>query len=230
MNKRVLIVEDDKSIARLLRDNLEFEGFIVDWSETGRDALQRARQFSPDLILLDLMLPNNVDGLELCRGFANSRERIPVIILTARGEKEDRVLGLSLGADDYIVKPFALEELLARVNAVLRRTKGRIRELKLGAVTIDFVNLRATKAKRQIMLTDLEFEILRYFGERPGTIVSRDELLQLVWGYNEAPLTRTVDSFIFRLRQKIEVDPRHPKYIKTVYGDGYRLSGPVTTE
>jgi DNA-binding response OmpR family regulator len=224
MSKRVLIVEDDKAIAALLRDNLEFEGFAVDWSETGADALQRAKRFSPDLVLLDLMLPNNLDGLELCRKFVNGREPVPVIILTARGQKEDRVRGLTLGADDYIVKPFALEELLARVNAVLRRTKRRVNELKVGNVTVDFTRLRASKGNRELVLTDREFEILRYLTERAGTIVSRDELLHLVWGYDQTPLTRTVDNFIFRLRQKIEDDPHHPKYIRTAYGDGYRLT------
>jgi DNA-binding response OmpR family regulator len=224
VTKRVLIVEDDKAIAALLRDNLEFDGFSVEWSETGADAREKAKRFLPDLILLDLMLPNNLDGFELCREFANAREPVPVIILTARGQKEDRVRGLTLGADDYIVKPFALEELLARVNAVLRRTKRRVEEVKMGDAVIDFTRLRASKGKKEIVLTDREFEILRYLTERAGTIVSRDELLHLVWGYNQTPLTRTVDNFVFRLRQKIEDDPHHPKYIRTAYGDGYRLT------
>ncbi len=223
MTKRVLIVEDDKAIAALLRDNLEFEGFAVEWSETGADALQKAKRFSPDLVLLDLMLPG-IDGHELCRKFVSGREPVPVIILTARGQKEDRVRGLTLGADDYIVKPFALEELLLRVNAVLRRTKRRVQELKVGNVTVDFTRLRASKGNRELVLTDREFEILRYLTERAGTIVSRDELLHLVWGYDQAPLTRTVDNFIFRLGKKIEDDPHHPKYIRTAYGDGYRLT------
>jgi DNA-binding response OmpR family regulator len=224
MRERILIVEDDKAIARLLRDNLEYEGFTVESSETGKDVIDKANEFSPDLVLLDLMLPDNVDGFDLCRALSNRRERVPVIILTARGQKEERVRGLTLGADDYIVKPFALEELLARITAVLRRTKRRVEELKIGDVTIDFLRLRASKGKREIVLTDREFEILRYLTERAGTVVSRDELLHLVWGYNDAPLTRTVDNFIFRLRQKIENDPHHPKYIRTAYGDGYRLT------
>ena len=224
MIKRVLIVEDDKSLAKVLRHNLEFEGFLVEWSETGRDALEKAKTFTPDLVLLDLMLPDKMDGLDLCRIFANAKDVVPVIIITARGQQEDRVRGLTVGADDYIVKPFALEELLARMNAVLRRTKRRVREVKLGDVTIDFTRLRAFRGNRELILTDREFEVMRYLTERAGTIVSRDELLHLVWGYDQAPVTRTVDNFVFRLRQKIEEDPHHPKYIRTAYGDGYRLT------
>jgi len=223
MKKRILIVEDDKTIAKLLRDNLEFEGFSVEWAETGRDGIVAVKSFAPDLVLLDLSLPDQ-DGLELCRRFANGKDHMPVIVVTARGQQEDRVRGLTLGADDYIVKPFALEELLARINAVLRRTKGRVREVTLGDVTLDFVRLRAHKGNRELVLTDREFEIMRYLTERAGTVVSRDELLHLVWGYDSAPMTRTVDNFVFRLRQKIEEDPHHPKFIRTAYGDGYRLS------
>jgi DNA-binding response OmpR family regulator len=224
MIKRVLIVEDDRSLAKVLRHNLEFEGFAVEWSETGRDALEKAKTFAPDLVLLDLMLPDKMDGLDLCRMFANAKDVVPVIIITARGQQEDRVRGLTVGADDYIVKPFALEELLARINAVLRRTKRRVQEVKLGDVTIDFMRLRAFRGNRELILTDREFEVMRYLTERAGTIVSRDELLHLVWGYDQAPVTRTVDNFVFRLRQKIEQDPHHPKYIRTAYGDGYRLT------
>jgi DNA-binding response OmpR family regulator len=224
MNKRVLIVDDDKALTRLLRDNFELEGFNVECSDIGTDALQRARQFSPNLVLLDLMLPNSVNGLDLCRAFTEGRDKTPVIILTARGEKDDRVRGLTLGADDYVVKPFAFEELLARVNAVLRRTTARLRELRLGSVFVDFVRLRATKLNIDLALTDREFETLRYLAERAGTIVSRGELLHLVWGHNETPITRTVDNFVFRLRHKIENDPHRPQYIRTVYGRGYRLT------
>jgi two-component system, OmpR family, response regulator VicR len=223
MNKRILLIEDDKAIARLLRDNLAFEGFEVAWSEMGDDAVRVANQFAPDLVLLDLMLPNGLDGFELCRQFAASPRRVSVIILSARAQKEDRVRGLTLGADDYVIKPFALDELLARINAVLRRTTKRIDEVKLGNTTIDFVRLRAFNGKHEVVLTQREFELLRYLAERAGAIVSRDELLRVVWGYSDAPLTRTVDSFIFRLRHKIEPDPRHPKYILKAYGDGYQL-------
>jgi DNA-binding response OmpR family regulator len=223
MSKRILIVEDDKAIARLLRDNLEFEGFHVEHSLTGRDAHTIAEQFGPDLVLLDLMLPNGYDGLELCRSFASEPGRIPVIVITAKGEKEDRVRGLTLGADDYVVKPFALDELLARINAVLRRTSAPMEGLTLGSTTIDFRTLRAFRGKKELVMTDREFEVLRCLAEKPGSVVSRDELLQTVWGYSDAPLTRTVDNFIFRLRHKIEQDPKHPRFIRTVYGTGYRL-------
>ena len=221
--KRVLIVEDDRAIARLLRDNLEYEGFAVDWAATGQEALEKAQEHPPDLVLLDLMLPPGIDAYDLCRSFSDVQGKA-VIIITARGQKEERVRGLRLGADDYIVKPFALDELLARIQAVLRRTTPRPDTLKLGDVEIDFRRLRATRKNRELTLTDREFEILRHLAGREGRLVTRTELLQLVWGYKEAPLTRTVDSFIFRLRRKIEPDPHHPRYIRTAHGDGYRLT------
>jgi DNA-binding response OmpR family regulator len=224
MAKRILVIEDDKSIARMVRDHLSFEGFIVAWSETGDDAIQISKQFAPDLVLLDPMLSKNLDGLELCRRFAQGPDRVPVIIVSAVAEKEDRIRGLTLGADDYLVKPFALDELLARINAVLRRTTSHVDELKLGDTRIDFPRFRAFIGTRELVLTDREFEILRCLADRVGTIVSRDEVLRVVWGYSDAPLTRAVDNFIFRLRHKIEPDPHHPRYIRTAYGGGYRLT------
>jgi len=221
--KRVLIVEDDKAIARLLRDNLEYEGFVVETCETGQDALPSVKRFTPDLLLLDLMLPHGADGFEICRALNESATRVPVIILSARGQKEDRIRGLTLGADDYVTKPFALDELLARVHAVLRRTKPPIEHLRLGDTVIDFKRLKAHCGTKRVELTDREFEILHCLAERVGHVVTRDELLHLVWGYSDAPLTRTVDNFIFRLRHKLEPDPRHPTYIRKAYGDGYRL-------
>jgi DNA-binding response OmpR family regulator len=223
MSKRILLVEDDKAIAKVLTDTLEFEGFKVAHSATGSDARQIARQFLPDLVLLDLMLPKGLDGLELCRAFANDPTHVPVIVMTAKGEKEDRVRGLTVGADDYVVKPFALDELLARIKAVLRRTTARLESLTLGKTKIDFRTLRAVSGNKELVMTDREFEVLRCLAEKAGTVVSRDELLQTVWGYADAPLTRTVDNFIFRLRHKLERDPRHPRYIRTAYGTGYRL-------
>jgi DNA-binding response OmpR family regulator len=222
--KRVLIVEDDAAIARLLRDNLQFDGFAVEWSQTGRDATAIAGRFAPDLVLLDLTLPNGVDGLELCRAFTQGPDRAAVIIVSARDRKEDRVRGLTLGADDYVVKPFALDELLARVHAVLRRTKSRIDQIKIGNAVVDFRRLRVFTKSGEIAMTDREFEVLRHLAERAGSVVSRDELLRLVWGYSDAPMTRTVDNFIFRLRHKLEPDPHHPRYIRTAHGDGYRLT------
>jgi DNA-binding response OmpR family regulator len=223
MTKRILIIEDDKAIARLLRDNLTYEGFAVESSETGHDALALVKRFAPDLVLLDLMLPNGVDGLDICRTLSQGPARIPIIILTARGQKEDRVRGLKLGADDYVTKPFALDELLARVHAVLRRTTPRVERLRLGDVIVDFQQLRATKGREELLLTDREFEVLRFLAGRAGQVVTRDELLVLVWGYSDAPMTRSVDNLIFRLRHKIERDPHHPVHIRKAYGDGYRL-------
>jgi len=227
MSKRILIIEDDKAIARLLRDNLEYEGFVVETCDNGRNAIPTVKRFTPDLLLLDIMLPSGMDGFEICRAINESPTRTPVIILSARGQKEDRIRGLTLGADDYVTKPFALDELLARVHAVLRRTKPRIGELTLGSTVIDFRRLRAYSGTKRIELTDREFEILRCLAERAGNVVTREELLHLVWGYSDAPLTRTVDNFIFRLRHKLEPDPKHPIYIRKAYGDGYRL---ITTD
>jgi two-component system, OmpR family, alkaline phosphatase synthesis response regulator PhoP len=223
MTKRILIVEDDNAIARLLTDNLEYEGFLVETCDSGRDTLAVVKRFTPDLLLLDIMLPNGPDGFEICRALNDGPNRVPVIMLSARGQKEDRIRGLALGADDYVTKPFALDELLARVHAVLRRTKPRIDELTLGNTVIDFRRLRAHCGTKPVELTDREFEILRCLAERAGNVVTRDELLHLVWGYSDAPLTRTVDNFILRLRHKLEPDPRHPVYIRKAYGDGYRL-------
>jgi len=222
-SKRVLIIEDDKAIARLLRDNLEYEGFVVETCDNGRDALPSVKRFTPDLLLLDLMLPHGADGFDICKALNESPTRVPVIILSARAQKEDRIKGLTLGADDYVTKPFALDELLARVHAVLRRTKPPIERLQLGNAVIDFKRLKATRAGKNLELTDREFEILHCLAERAGHVVTRDELLHLVWGYSDTPLTRTVDNFIFRLRHKLEPDPRHPTYIRKAYGDGYRL-------
>jgi DNA-binding response OmpR family regulator len=222
--KRVLVVEDDKAIGRLLVDNLQLDGFAVELCETGRDAFNALALFAPDLVLLDLMLPDGFDGLELCRSLSQRPAPIPVIILTARSEKEDRVRGLTMGADDYVVKPFALDELLARIHAVLRRARQRPESLKLGDTIIDFQRLQAMRGKREVVLTDREFEVLRHLAERAGSVVSRDELLHLVWGYWDVPTTRTVDNFIFRLRAKIERDPHNPQFIHTVYGGGYRLT------
>jgi DNA-binding response OmpR family regulator len=223
MAKRILIVEDDKAIARLLRDNLEYEGFVVETCESGHHAIPSVKRFTPDLLLLDLMLPHGADGFEICKALNESPTRVPVIILSARAQKEDRIKGLTLGADDYVTKPFALDELLARVHAVLRRTKPPIEQLKLGKTIIDFKRLKAYKGTQRVELTDREFEILHCLAERAGQVVTRDELLHLVWGYSDTPLTRTVDNFVFRLRHKLEPDPKHPIYIRKAYGDGYRL-------
>ena len=231
MAKRILLIEDDDAIGRLLGDNLRRERFDVEWSRTGPEGLEKLKVFIPDLIILDLMLPGGMDGFELCQLLSRqspgpAREQVPIIILSARGQQADRVRGLNVGADDYVVKPFDLEEFLARIRAVLRRTKRTeppISRLQLGKTFIDFRKLRASRGREELVLTDRQFEVLRYLAERAGSIVTREELLCLVWGYSQVPQTRTVDNFIFRLRQKIEQDPHDPTYIRTVYGDGYRL-------
>ena len=223
MTQRILIVEDDQSIARLVRDNLVFEGFDVECQADGREVLKHVRRFHPDLVLLDLTLPG-MDGMDICRRLGESRERIPVIIITARSQKDDRVLGLKLGADDYVTKPFALDELLARVFAVLRRTNPHPATLVLGDITVDFARMTATRGGQTLSLTDREMAVIRLLAERPGHIVTRDELLRIVWGFPDAPVTRTVDNMIARLRRKIEPDARQPRYIRTAHGDGYRLT------
>jgi two-component system response regulator VicR len=222
MKPRILIVEDDAALAWVLRDNLTFEGYQVECVADGNEALNRVRAFAPDLVILDVMLPSR-DGFEIC-GVLRERGRTPIIILTARGLKADKLRGLELGADDYITKPFDLDELLARVHAVLRRARPRVHELRLGSLRIDFNALRATAGKRAAHLTHREFEVLRYLAERQGRVVHRDELLRAVWGYVDAPSTRSVDHAIARLRKKIEPDPHHPRFIHTVHGDGYCLT------
>ena len=222
MNPRILLVEDDGSLARVLRDNLTFEGFEVAWVEDGGGAIAKARSFAPDLIVLDVMLPDQ-DGFELF-GALRQQGRTPIIMLTARGERADKLRGLSLGADDYITKPFDLEEFLARVRNVLRRIRPAVERLALGSVTVDFRARIVTGSQRALHLTEQEFLILEYLAERRDRIVGRHELLSYVWGYPEAPMTRSVDHAIARLRQKLEPEPHHPRFIHSVRGEGYRLT------
>ena len=222
MNKRILIVEDDTALAQVVSDNLVFEGFVCECVADGTTAVARFRQFNPDLVLLDIMLPDIV-GFDLC-GVLRERGSTPVIMLTARGQKEDKLRGLKLGADDYITKPFDMDELVARIHVVLRRTRSVASRLVLGPVTVDFRLQLATRSGRMIHLSRKEFDILQYLAEREGQIVHRDELLRDVWGYPQSPLTRSVDYAILRIRRKIEGDPRHPRFIHSVRGDGYCLT------
>jgi len=222
MKKRILVVEDDAALSRVLRDNLEFEGFDVESAGDGHQAIDRARAFAPDLILLDLTLPD-WDGLELF-GLIRQGGATPVIILTARGEKADKIRGLHLGADDYVTKPFDLEELLARVRAVLRRSSPGLDQVVLGDVTVDFNARIVRRGAQDLHLTHREFELLRYLADRRSRVVYRGELLKEVWGYPDAPSTRSVDHAIARLRKKIEPDPARPRFIHTVHGDGYTLT------
>jgi DNA-binding response OmpR family regulator len=222
MKGTVLIVEDDAALGRVLRDNLVFEGFQVHWVTEGRDALNASRHGSPDIVLLDIGLPDG-DGLQLVEQLRHVRS-VPIIVLTARSQKADKLRGLELGADDYVTKPFDMEELLARVRAVLRRVNPGVDCLKIGDVTVDFAARTAERQNQPLRLTDKEFEILRYLAQHQSRVVLRDELLKAVWGYPEAPLTRSVDNAIARLRKKIEPEVQHPRYIQTVHGDGYRLT------
>jgi DNA-binding response OmpR family regulator len=223
MKRRILVVEDDVSLARVLCDNLLYEGFDVALAADGRRALEKHNAFNPDLVLLDLTLPG-LDGFEVCRQLNREQSRTGIIILTARTQKEDKLQGLRLGADDYITKPFALDELLARIEAVLRRVHPVDDGLVLGSLRIDFNHYTAERNNQKVAFSQREIEVLRYMSTRAGKVVTRDELLRNVWGYQNIPLTRSVDNLIARLRWKIEPDPENPRYIHTVYGDGYRLT------
>jgi two-component system, OmpR family, alkaline phosphatase synthesis response regulator PhoP len=221
MKKRILLVEDDRNLSRVLSDNLAFYDYQVECVTEGHEVIGRLRSFRPDLVLLDVMLPDQ-SGFELCH-LIRQGSQTPVIMLTARDQKADMIKGLEMGADDYITKPFDFEELRARVRAVLRRTRLEISRLTLGELTIDFEKLRAASGRRTIHLSRREFDLLSYLAERRGGVVHRSELLRELWGYPLEPKTRAVDYAIKRLRQKLEPDPHHPRFILTVHGDGYCL-------
>jgi DNA-binding response OmpR family regulator len=228
MSKRILVVEDDLGIARLLVDNLTIDGFTVRVASTAHQALIDCQAFAPDLILLDIKLPDG-DGFKLCRVLRRGGRR-PVIFVSARGQRLDKLRGLRLGADDYVTKPFDLEELVARINAVLRRTRPVIEKILLGQVTVDFHALHATVGRTRVVLSRREFDLLRYLAERAGVVVDRDELLAEIWGVLDGSTTRSVDFAIARLRKKIEPDPHNPRFIRTVHGDGYSLTFEVPVE
>jgi DNA-binding response OmpR family regulator len=222
VKQRILVVEDDAALTRVLRDHLVCEGFDVQSVGDGSLAAAKAREFVPDLVLLDLMLPGK-SGFELC-GILRGRRQTPIIVLTARGQKADKLRAFSLGADDYVTKPFDLDELIARIHAVLRRARHRVDRLQLGRVTVDFRALQAWDSTGPVQFTHREFELLRYLAERKEAVVSRAELLREVWGYTDTPPTRSVDHAIARLRKKIEPSVHHPRFIHTVHGDGYCLT------
>jgi two-component system response regulator VicR len=219
---RILVAEDDLSLSRVLRDALTLENFLVECVSDGDRVIEKVEQFAPDLIVLDVMLPHR-DGLELC-GILRQSGRTPVVMLSARSQKADKLRGLGAGADDYVTKPFDLEEFLARVRAVLRRTRAAVRTLVLGEVVINFLTRRAVCGSRPINLSNREFAMIHYLAEREGRTVSRHELLTQLWCYPEIPITRSVDHAIARLRKKIEVDPQHPRFVHTMHGDGYCLT------
>jgi two-component system alkaline phosphatase synthesis response regulator PhoP len=222
---RILIVDDEPEIVRGLEDNLKFEGYDTLAATNGADALALAASAAPDLVILDIMMPAT-SGWDVCRELRRQGLDVPIIMLTARGEEIDRVLGLELGADDYVTKPFSLRELLARVRAVLRRPGPRQRseELRFGDVRIQRRARRVFRAGREVPTTRKEFDLLVYLVEHRGDVVTRERLLDEVWGFERFPTTRTVDTHVLRLRKKLEADPDHPAWIQTVHAQGYRFS------
>jgi DNA-binding response OmpR family regulator len=222
----ILVIEDDPAILRGLADNLKFESYGVLTATTGEAGLAAVHEHKPDAIILDLRLPG-ISGYEVCRKLRGQGDQTPILMLTARGEESDRVLGLDLGADDYVTKPFSIRELLARVRALLRRTQAgkpaMPDELRFGDVWVDFRRYEASRSGKPLELTRKEFGVLRYLASRPGEVVTRDELLNEVWGYESYPTTRTVDNHIACLRAKIERDPAEPEYLRTVHGVGYKF-------
>jgi Response regulators consisting of a CheY-like receiver domain and a winged-helix DNA-binding domain len=226
--KKILIIEDELNMIQGLKDNLEFEGYEVDTAMEGNSGLQKILQNRYDLILLDIMLPE-VSGFDICKSARREGVNTPIILLTAKGEEIDKVLGLELGADDYITKPFSLRELLARIKAILRRaTPGKEENtesefISIGNIKVNFKNYMALDGTSEIKMSHKEFEVLHYLYKNAGQIIHRDDLISRVWSIEYDINTRTVDNFILKLRQKIETDPNNPKIILTVHGLGYKM-------
>jgi len=224
---KILIVEDEPNMVAGLRDNFEFEGYEVLSAADGIAGLECALQESPDIVLLDVMMPR-MSGLEVCKQLKAQRPSIPIIMLTARGQEVDKVVGLELGADDYVTKPFSIRELLARVKAVLRRSRpipDQKARYNFGDVELDLHSCQVSRQGKLLDFSSKEFELLKYFLLHPGQTLSRDQLLEEVWGYEHFPTTRTVDAHIVRLRQKVEPKPEEPRFILTVHGTGYKFVG-----
>lgn len=225
---RILIIEDEPAMQLGLKDNLEFERYQVDVANEGETGLQKIKSGQHDLILLDVMLPK-LSGFDICKAARAAGIKTPIILLTARGEEIDKVLGLELGADDYITKPFSVRELLARIKAMLRRNQGTSSPANpsglttIGRLQIDFKAFLAKDGDQEIKLSHKEFELLGYLHENRNKVVSRYDILEKVWGYEEQITTRTVDNFIARLRQKVETNVEQPKVILTVHGSGYKM-------
>lgn len=221
----LLVVEDDTAMARGLAHNLEFDGYSVLLARDAETGLRMLEEQAIDLIILDIMLPS-MSGFDLCRTLRSRGIRTPIIMLTARGEEKDRVLGLDMGADDYLTKPFSIRELLARIKAVLRRTDASgtdVERFTFGAVELDFERFEARVGDEQIHLSPKEFTLLKFLIQNEGRVVPRSELLDSVWGYDAFPSTRTVDNHVAGLRAKLETDPAHPRHILTVHGVGYKF-------
>lgn len=228
MKEKILIIEDEEDLVKGLKLNLSGEGYEVDWAYDGEEGLRKALDEAYDLIILDIMLPK-MNGLDICRELRQKKLNIPIIMLTAKGEEIDKVVGLEIGADDYITKPFSIRELLARIKAHLRREKRegeKVPEIySFGDVEIDFARIKVRRKGKELDLTSLEMEVLKYFIAHKGEVVTRGTLLDKIWGYESYPTTRTIDNHILKLRKKIEEDPSRPKYILSVYGEGYRFMG-----
>lgn len=227
---RILVVEDETAMLRGLCDNLEIEGYNVDTAENGSDGLNKILETDYDLVILDVMLPQ-MSGFDVCRTVRKRGKKVPIILLTAKGEEIDKVLGLELGADDYITKPFSLRELLARIKAILRRSvaddagaASSKSPVRIGQLTVNFASCVATDEKgNEVKLSHKEYELLHYFVKNNGQVISRDELIKNVWNYNNEMTTRTIDNFVVKLRQKIELSPNEPHLILTVHGVGYKM-------
>jgi len=225
MNERILIIEDERPMRIALQDRLSAQGYRVLAEADGEAGLDRAFREKPELILLDVMMPK-LDGFALCAELRRLSNAVPILMLTAKGQVEDRVRGLDVGADDYLVKPFSTQELLARVRALLRRVEKSSRivtDLRLGNVHVDFLKQTARQGHVPLKFTAKEMAALRLLAEAAGEVVSRERFLDVVWGCSAFPTTRTVDNHIASLRKKIEPNPEQPRWIKTVHGAGYRL-------
>ena len=220
--KKIVLIEDDSDLFALLKYNLEKEGFSLSGSQTGRGALELCRRIRPDLVLLDIMLPDS-DGLDICKGIRNDADlaQVPIIFLTARASETDRIVGLELGANDYIVKPFFIRELIARIKLQFRTQHMPARVLKAGSLELDRSSCQARLNGDLLSLTATEFRLLEFLMSRMGVVFSREQLLNAVWGQDRAITDRTVDVYILRLRQKVEADPTSPKIIHSVRGFGY---------
>ena len=225
--EKILIVEDEPDMVMGLKDNLEFEGYEVDIAMDGEDGLSKISTLKYDLVLLDVMLPK-LSGFDVCKKARKDKVQTPIIFLSAKGEELDKVIGLESGADDYITKPFSLRELSARIKAVLRRSAAQLsangaEHVLVGKLKIDFNNYTAYEGSEPIKLSLKEHEILHHLWRNKNRTVSRDNLLDSVWGYDFQPTTRTIDNFILKLRQKVEENPDNPSLILTVHGVGYKL-------
>lgn len=227
MTPHLLLVEDEVSLALTLSDRLRAEGYDVEVCGTGESALELLENRPVDMVILDLMLPG-IDGLEVCRELRQRGLQLPVLMLTAKSEVVDKVVGLKLGADDYLTKPFEMIELLARLEALLRRTgegSTGLHRYEFGEVSVDFRSAEVTRGGEPVALSSMELRLLQEFIEHRGELLSRDQLLDEVWGYEETPFSRTVDVHVASLRQKLEPTPSHPRYIITVHRRGYRFDG-----